>query len=76
MVRSRGDTMSRREGPAPFSAVMAARHRFTDAGVKFALEAAAQGFHVVYANDWSPGAENEDRLRAAGVDVVVCRPKT
>lgn len=54
---------------------MAARHRLTDAGVKFALEAAAQGFHVVYANDWSPGAENEDKLRAAGVEVVVCRPK-
>lgn len=67
--------MTRREGPDSFSAIMAARHRLTDAGVKFAIEAAAQGLSVVYANDWSPGSGNEDKLRAAGVDFIICKSK-
>lgn len=65
----------RRNGPDLFSAVMAARNRLTDAGVKFALAAAEAGESVVYASDWSPGSENEDKLRAAGVDVVICKAR-
>lgn len=67
--------MTDRKAPDLYAATIAARNRITDAGVKFALAAAEAGAHVVYANDWSPGSNNEDMLRAAGVEVVVCRPK-
>lgn len=63
----------RRQGPDSFEAVKKVRYAVTDVGVRFALEAAAQGFHVVYANDWSPGDKNLDRLEAAGVEVVICK---
>lgn len=65
----------RRDGPDLFHAIQKARYAVTDVGVRFACEAAAQGLSVIYANDWSPGEQNEDKLRAAGVDVVICKPK-
>jgi hypothetical protein len=71
----RGSGSPKGSGPDISSAIATARYRATDVGVRFALAAAEAGFTVTYANDWSPGRDNEDALRAGGVEVVVCLPK-
>jgi hypothetical protein len=68
-------TPRERRGPDLYPALMAARNRVTDAGVKFAMAAAEAGVSVAYASDWSPGQKAEEALEAAGVEVVICRPR-